>query len=188
MSPPVDLVGPRCAWINSLLCRGLPCGGSHPRSRQPRVNGAWNRPTHGSRSWQGAGSGRSGSDTHGLEPQANLSATKVKGLSGHHTRGRGVNQGSGIWPGTDPSGCGVFGAGRGAWPLRFCTAWRRRNSICPLTLRSSSCAQLSSSRQSSGSIRNRKDLRRSTGLRCRGSRRSPRVRPRLRRRARPGGC
>ena len=34
--------------------------GSHPRSRQPRVNKARNHPTHGNHSWQEASYARSG--------------------------------------------------------------------------------------------------------------------------------
>ena len=44
-------------------------------------------------------------------------------------------------------------------PLRLSTACLRRYSICPLTLRSSSCAQASSSAQSAGFIRKRNALR-----------------------------
>ena len=44
-------------------------------------------------------------------------------------------------------------------PLRFSVACLRTYSICPLTLRSSSCAQASSSAQSAGSIRNRNAFR-----------------------------
>lgn len=57
-------------------------------------------------------------------------------------------------------------------PLRFCTAWRSRNSIWPLMLRRSAAAHFSSSRQSSGGMRKRKGFLSPAAirLRCRACR------------------
>jgi hypothetical protein len=61
----------------------------------------------------------------------------------------------GYFFGSSDSGCG-----KSAFcPLRLFTACRRMYSICPFTLRSSACAQLSRSSQSAGSIRRRNDFR-----------------------------
>src|SRR6478735_12340062 len=56
--------------------------------------------------------------------------------------------------------CSDEGAGGTVFsPLRLVTACRRMYSIWPFTLRSSACAQPSSSSQSAGSMRRRNDFR-----------------------------
>ena len=83
----------------------------------------------------------------------------------------------------------------GAWPLpatgrlASCSARRRRNSMCPFTLRRSSLAQRWIASSTSGSIRSRNAFRSATavptGRWCRCSRWAERP---SRRRGRPAGC
>ena len=93
-----------------------------------------------------------------------MSATRRAGSGGYpleaKTKGSTPHRAA---PGFDGGGSSALAPPSKA-RFRFATAWRRRHSICPLTLRRSSLAHFSRSRHRSGGIRSRKALRSSDAM------------------------